>query len=130
MLILPAGKGSSKLENTEISKYFIGKYFGSWFLPQSLQWSCPVAGLLASVESFSLAGIDGRAGFFEPTFPCTGFMSRRNVRRGPALSWRAGYRMTQATTGGERKAHRLTMGKAAAAVKEKERIGAWEEEET
>lgn len=38
-------------------------------------------GLLASVESFSLAGIDGRAGLFEPTLSCMGFMSRRNVRR-------------------------------------------------
>lgn len=38
--------------------------------------------------------------------------------------------MTQATTGGERKVHKLTMGKAAAAVKGKERTGAWEEEET
>jgi hypothetical protein len=37
--------------------------------------------------------------------------------------------MTQATKGGERKAHGLTMGKAAAAVKGRERIGAWEEEE-
>ena len=38
-------------------------------------------GLLASIESFSLAGIDGRAGLFEPTLSCMGFMSRRNVRR-------------------------------------------------